>query len=71
MVEQRLLKMKDICEILQIDRVTAQRWLMAGKLPEPLRLSKTCSRWPQSEIQAWLAAGCPDRKVWETLKANR
>ena len=39
----------------------------AGKLPKPIRLGRSV-RWPVFEIEAWLAAGAPDRETWEAMK---
>jgi len=39
----------------------------AGKLPRPIRLGASV-RWPVAEIEAWLAAGAPDRRIWEQVK---
>lgn len=38
-----------------------------GKVPKPIRLGNSV-RWPRSEIEAWLAAGAPDRTAWEARK---
>ena len=42
----------------------------AGKLPTPIRLGGKVL-WSIDELKAWIAAGCPDRATWETLKARR
>lgn len=38
----------------------------AGKLPTPIRLGRSV-RWPVVEIEAWLAAGAPDRVTWSAM----
>jgi predicted DNA-binding transcriptional regulator AlpA len=43
----------------------------SGKLPKPLRLNGHSIRWAVEDIRAWLAAGAPDRRVWEALKGQR
>jgi len=35
--------------------------------PAAIRLGHSV-RWPRSEIEAWLAAGAPDRQAWEARK---
>ena len=42
----------------------------AGKLPRAAKLGRCC-RWSVSEVQEWLAAGCPERWRWEELKSQR
>jgi excisionase family DNA binding protein len=39
----------------------------SGHLPKPLRLGRSV-RWPVGEIEAWLAAGAPERRIWESMK---
>jgi len=42
----------------------------AGKTPLPIRLNR-CTRWRADELAAWIAAGCPARDRWTTLKGGR
>jgi predicted DNA-binding transcriptional regulator AlpA len=57
---ERLIGIAELCELAGIGRSTAERWLAAGRLPEPIRLSRTCHRWRLASILEWIAAGCPD-----------
>jgi prophage regulatory protein len=41
-----------------------------GKVPAPVRLGTRAPRWRVDELKAWLAAGCPDRAVWERQRAE-
>lgn len=41
----------------------------AGLLPKPVRLGKSV-RWIATELHAWLAAGAPSRKAWESMKGG-
>ncbi|MFO0804351.1 MAG: hypothetical protein U0791_14660 [Gemmataceae bacterium] len=43
----------------------------AGRLPAPVRLSPGCVRWRLADLDAWAAAGCPDRETWEARRAAR
>jgi len=36
----------------------------SGKIPAPIRIGGAV-RWSEQEISAWLAAGAPDRAIWE------
>lgn len=40
----------------------------SGKLPRPVKIGARSIRWPVCEIEDWLAAGAPDRRVWESLR---
>jgi len=42
----------------------------AGRTPAPIRLGRSV-RWDESELDAWIAAGCPCRERWETMKEAR
>jgi len=39
----------------------------SARLPRPLRLGASV-RWSMAEIEAWLAAGAPDRRAWDSMK---
>ncbi len=47
---------------------TVRTWDAAGKLPKAVRIGGRVV-WRVDEIRAWLAAGAPDRKTWEAMKA--
>ena len=40
----------------------------AGRLPPALALS-TCKRWAIEEVEAWVRAGAPPRRVWQNLRS--
>ncbi len=55
--------------MLAVSKPTAYRMLSAGKLgPRPLRLTGKIIRWRESEIEAWIAAGCPNRATWDAMQ---
>jgi prophage regulatory protein len=41
-----------------------RNWDAAGKVPRPIRIGRS-TFWRPEEIEAWIAAGCPDRETWE------
>ena len=43
---------------------TWRTWDSSGKIPRPIRIGRSVF-WRQEEIDAWVAAGCPDREAWE------
>lgn len=45
-----------------------ERQDVAGKLPAPVRIG-CAKRWSVEEIKRWLAAGAPDRRTWNAMKA--
>lgn len=58
---------RQLAEMLGISLRQAWRLSAAGKLPKPIRLGGSV-RWNLAEVQQWFAAGCPDRRTWETRK---
>ncbi|MDD4889885.1 MAG: helix-turn-helix domain-containing protein [Phycisphaerae bacterium] len=39
----------------------------SGRLPAPVKLGRSV-RWIRSELESWLAAGCPTRDCWRAMK---
>ena len=40
----------------------------AGKIPPSVKLGRK-RLWRREEIQEWAAAGCPDGRMWDVMKA--
>src|SRR5262249_47833814 len=49
-----LIDRAEFCRLLSISRPTFERWLSAGRVLPPIRLSRTCHRWKRSEVVAWI-----------------
>jgi prophage regulatory protein len=47
---------------------TWRTWDSTGRIPRPIRIGRT-TYWRPEELQAWVAAGCPDRETWETQQS--
>ena len=52
----RLLRRQEVEKRCGLARTTIYRWMRAGMFPEPLRVGPRAVRWPESEIEHWLAA---------------
>jgi DNA-directed RNA polymerase specialized sigma24 family protein/predicted DNA-binding transcriptional regulator AlpA len=48
---------------------TWRTWDSAGLIPQPVRIGRS-TLWRQTELQAWIAAGCPCREDWEVRRQN-
>jgi excisionase family DNA binding protein len=59
-----LLSAQILAKRLGVSVRTLWRLRTSGKLPQPVRLGGAI-RWRATEIDAWIAAGCPDREAWK------
>jgi predicted DNA-binding transcriptional regulator AlpA len=60
----------DAAALAGVSRATWHRLRAAGKVPPAVRLGRAV-RWRRAEVVAWIGAGCPDRRTWEALTAQR
>ncbi len=56
MTTGRLLRKSEVTERLGITGMTLYRWVKKGEFPPPLRLGERTTRWPESEIDEWIAS---------------
>jgi len=47
---------------------TFRTWDAAGLIPQPIRIGRS-TLWRAEELRAWVAAGCPKRRDWETTQS--
>ena len=52
----QLLTRRDVEKRCQIARTTIYRLMRTGQFPEPIRIGPRAVRWPESEVEAWLAS---------------
>lgn len=62
-----LIDIQQLSALLARSTASLERDEAAGRLPAPLRLGGS-KRWRYAEIEAWVAAGCPERKTWEAMR---
>jgi predicted DNA-binding transcriptional regulator AlpA len=67
----RLIDREQFQKLLGIGRATFERWLAQKRLPEPIRLSRTCHRWRWAVVEAFLRDGCPAPQQAEQAKPIR
>ncbi len=68
-IPELCLNIKQLASVLGVSSRHIERLDSSGKLPKPLRLGRA-KRWRTSEIEAWLEAGCPDRRAWQATKGG-
>ena len=47
---------------------TWRTWDAAGLIPQPIRIGRS-TLWRADELRAWVAAGCPKRRDWESMQS--
>ena len=67
-VASGLLSAQALADLLAISPRTLRRLDSAGRLPRAVRIGPQVKRWRRDEIFAWIEAGCPLRKQWESLR---
>ena len=55
-----LLDVSALGRMLSCSRATVYRLCDAGKMPRPVKLG-SLTRWRRSDIEEWIADGCPTR----------
>ncbi len=63
----QLLSAKELAKMLSLSKRQIFRLNSCGKIPAPIRIGGSV-RWSAAEISAWLAAGAPDRKIFEDMQ---
>jgi len=67
---RELIDAQGIVALYGLGMRTIRRRDAAGLLPDPIRIGKRVY-WRRDELDAWLAAGAPDRATWNRLKAAK
>jgi excisionase family DNA binding protein len=62
-VSDRLLRTRDVAELLNVNCETVLRWHRSGKLPGGRRLSSNMLRCDRGEVEAWLEGTRPERSL--------
>ena len=52
----KILRMRDVLEMVGVSRTTVWRQVKAGNFPAPIRLSPRSVGWRQSDIEEWIAS---------------
>ncbi|OHB77246.1 MAG: hypothetical protein A2Z25_12030 [Planctomycetes bacterium RBG_16_55_9] len=65
-----LLSILQTCEYLSISRPTLYKLAASGKLgPKPISLCRKVL-YRRVELDQWIAAGCPHRRAWSSMKGG-
>ncbi len=64
-----LLSADATAKLLDAARSTLYAWDQEGRIPQPVRIGSR-TYWRGSELQEWVAAGCPCRERWNLLRKD-
>ena len=63
----QLLTAKSLAAMLSTSVRSVWRYRSAGRLPETVNIAGAI-RWRRTDIEQWIAIGCPDRQTFESRK---
>lgn len=69
-IEPLAVRAADAAALVGLSEASWWRMNSGAKIPAPVKLNGS-TVWPVAELRAWIAAGAPDRRTWEALKAAR
>jgi predicted DNA-binding transcriptional regulator AlpA len=61
-----LIDAEGLAKMLDRSLTSIRRDDQSGRIPRPITLGGA-KKWRVAEVRAWVQAGCPKRKVWETM----
>jgi predicted DNA-binding transcriptional regulator AlpA len=62
-----LIDIQELSRLLSRSAVSLARDEAAGRLPQPLRISRA-KRWRRADIETWIRWGCPPRREFDALQ---
>lgn len=66
--DRELVNTAEVCAMLGLSRTTFDKFRRSGRLPRPKIEMPRLVRWSRSELERWVAAGCPAQTEWEATK---
>lgn len=67
-VTEKLLTAQAIAERLSLSKRAIFRMRSAGLICSPVKVGAGAIRWRQSDIEQWIALGCPSKSEFEARK---
>jgi len=64
----RLLTAEAVGKMLSLSKRQIFRMRSAGLICSPVKVGAGAIRWRQSDIEQWIAMGCPDHKTFEATR---
>lgn len=60
----RLIDAAEVARRLKVSVRTVRVMQVSGRMPAPIRIGRRV-RWRADVVDAWIAAGCPDYRIWK------
>ena len=70
-IEPLLVDAATAARLCGVSRATWYSWQASGAIPAAILRRGRIVRWRRSEIESWIAAGCPARDRWQAMKGTR
>lgn len=61
--QDALLDAREVAAMIAVNPRTVPRLSRAGRLPPPVTTSPRFVRWRRSDVERWIADGCPRREA--------
>ncbi len=68
--ETILIDAKGAATLCGMSRSAWYKLVSSGKAPRSVKLG-ALARWRRSELEGWIAAGCPTREKWDAMNRVR
>ncbi len=65
---EKLLTAQTVAEKLSLSKRAVFRMKSAGLICSPVKVGAGAIRWRQSDIEKWIALGCPSKSEFETRR---
>lgn len=60
--ESPLLTIEELAELLDVSQTQVARMRKRGLIPPPVKINRQVVRWRRSDLDNWIAQGCPRSK---------
>ena len=72
--EPAFFNIHDVARRYGVTRATIWSWMAQGRIPQPMRITPGCSRWPLADLKKWedeKRSECAPRPEWEERERRK
>ena len=59
----RLIDLREVMRLVSLSKSAVYAWIAQGAFPAPVHLGPRCVRWPEAEVQQWIAERIAEREA--------